>query len=283
MRPQEFNELRKFYQHRLAINPGDDSTKETPEFWDSMAESFAKKAHSPEERRRSQQFLDRFSWEKGETVLDVACGPGTFAIPLALRGCKVTATDFSTQMLCQLKKFATKENCPPIDCLQGRWLETNIEDKFDTVLCMSGLGVISTDSAHNARLAEALKKLYKLANKRLIILVPHADSHLDARMKQIIGEDEVPIERLRIALIYYAMVDCGMLPSLLIIKKPFKWLFKDVEEACSVLLKKSGIKRVDPDKYEALKEYVSSIAVPNDKDCLTVSYSTPQALFVIEK
>ena len=283
MRPQDFEELRKFYKHRLALNYGDNSSKETPEFWDSMAENYAKKAHSKQERQDSEDFLNRFSWEKGETVLDVACGPGTFAIPLAKRGCKVTATDFSAEMLRWLKLQADKENCQSIDCIHGRWLEMNLQGQYDTVMCMSGLGVISADSSHEAKLGETLEQLYKLAKKRLIILIPHADSHLNADMQHILGEDDVPIERLRIAMIYYAMVDHGMLPSLQIIKRPFKWFFEDVDDACKTLLKKSGIKDVSPDILTRLKNYLKTVLQKDDSGKLTLNYPTSQALYVVER
>ncbi len=283
MRSQDFEELRKFYKHRLALNYGDDSNKETPEYWDSMAEIYAKKAHSPIERQNSEDFLNRFTWEKDETILDVACGPGTFAIPLAKRGCQILATDFSAEMLHQLKLQAEKENCHSIDCIQGRWLELKLQKQFDTVLCMSGLGVISTDSNHNARLGETLDLLYKSARKRLIILIPHADSHLDDEMRNILGENDVPTERLRIAMIYYAMVDHGMLPSLQIIRRPFKWFFKNTDEACETLLKKSGIKNVSQERLELFKEYISKLLQKDDSGKLTLNYPTSQALFIIER
>ena len=281
MRSKDFEELRDFYKHRLALNYGDNPTKETPEYWDSAAEDLSKSAHSPKGRAAAEEFLNKFEWEKGETVLDVACGPGTYAIPLSLRGCKVVATDFSSEMLNQLKLQAKKENAPEIECVQSRWLESNFQIEFDTVLCMNGLGVISTDAEHKARLGESLEKLYKATQKRLIILIPHADSHLDDEMRQILGEYDIPMERLRIAMIYYAMIDHGMLPSIEIIQRPFRWIFNDIEEACSVLFKKSGIKDVAESTRERFKDYLKSILQPYEGDRLTISYNTKQALFTV--
>ena len=281
MRSKDFEELRDFYKHRLALNYGDNSSKETPEYWDSAAKNLAKSVHSPKGRADTEEFLNKFKWEKGETVLDVACGPGTFAVPLSLRGCKVVATDFSSEMLKELKLQAEKENAPEIECVQSRWLESNFQVQFDTVLCMSGLGVISTDSEHKARLGEALEKLYKATLKRLIILIPHADSHLDDEMRRILGEYDIPMERLRIAMIYYAMIDHGMLPSLEIIQRPFRWIFKDIEEACNVLFKKSGIKEVTDTTRERFKDYLKRVLQPFENNNLTLCYNTKQALFTV--
>lgn len=281
MRSKDFEELRDFYNHRLSLNYGDNASKETPEYWDSTAKRFAESAHSPKGRAESEEFLNKFTWEKGETILDVACGPGTFAIPLALRGCKVVATDFSSEMLNQLKIQAEKENVPEIECVKCRWLESNFQVQFDTVLCLSGLGVISTDADHKARLGEALEKLYKSTKKRLIILIPHADSHLNPEMRRILGEYEIPMERLRIAMIYYAMVDHGMLPSLQIVQRPFKWTFETPDEACDVLFKKSGIKNVVESTRERFKEYLSTLFQKEKDGCLSLSYYTKQAIFTV--
>lgn len=283
MRSKDFEELRDFYNHRLALNYGDDATKETPEYWDSTAERFAKFAHSPQGRARAEEFLNLFEWEKGETVLDVACGPGSYAIPLSLRGCKVVGTDFSAEMLKQLKMQAKKENAPEIECVHSRWLETNFQVQFDTLLCLSGLGVVATDSQHKSRLSECLEKFNSLTKKRLIILIPHADSHLDDEMRHILGEYEIPMERLRIAMIYYALIDHGMLPSVQIIKRPFKWTFENYEEACEVLFRKSGIKDVADTTKERFIQYLKKILQKNEDGSFSLTYDTKQAIFTVLK
>ncbi len=283
MRSKDFEELRDFYNHRLALNYGDDSSKETPEYWDSAAERFAKSVHSAKGRAEAEEFLNQFIWEKGETVLDIACGPGTFAIPLALRGCKVVATDFSAEMLKQLKLQAEREKVPEIECIKSRWLESNLQVQFDTVICLNGLGVASTDAEHKARLGECLEKIYRLTRKRIILLIPHADSHLDDEMRRILGEYEIPMERLRIAMIYYAMVDHGMLPSIQIIQRPFKWVFSSLDEACDVLFKKSGIKEVCTTSRERFKKYIEKIMKPEENNNFSLTYNTKQALFIVNK
>jgi len=42
--------------------------------------------------------IDRY-FNEGDSVLDIACGAGRTAIPLAQKGFKVTAIDFLLQML----------------------------------------------------------------------------------------------------------------------------------------------------------------------------------------
>ena len=66
------------------------------EYWDKRAPSFAKTAGiSP----YAQDFLARAGVRAGETVLDMGCGSGTLALPLADAGHEVYARDFSPRMI----------------------------------------------------------------------------------------------------------------------------------------------------------------------------------------
>lgn len=281
---QEFEIIRNLYNHRLALNPGDSPTKETPEFWNNSADALSAKMHSSEARAEVEKFLDLFHWEKGETVLDVAAGPGSYSIPLAHRNCLVTATDFSPRMLQLLQNQANKEKVRNIECLSGRWLEMNLDKQYDTVLCMNSLGVISTDSEHNAHLDLSLDKLFKATGKRLIMMIPHADSPLDNHMKRILGLPEVSIERRRIALIYYAMVDRGMLPSVKIIDGTGEWVFDNLDDFCRTIIKKSGrSQQISDDTYCQLREYLAKVSTSNSNGKVTLTYNLPKALFTVNK
>ena len=279
----DLNNLKEFYNHRLALNYGDDDSKETPEYWDLASENYALKAHSLKGRKEAESFLNNFDWKKGERVLDVACGPGTYAIPLALRGCKVVAVDFSEGMLNQLKKYAQKENAPKIQCIKSRWLESNFEETFNTVLCLNALGVISTSLDHQTQLGISLDKLCNLAKDRLIVSIPHADSILNNKMRSILGKTEIPLERMRIAMIYLAMVDHGMLPSLNIITNNEIKDFSSIDEAVDYLLKKGGIKEISSSIKVRFEDYLKSILQLNPDNSLRLSYKIKQAIFTVIK
>lgn len=275
----DIEKIRELYQHSWSRNYGDTSDKETMEFWNSRAADFAAKMHSSAARQENLEFLNRFDWSSEETVLDVAAGPGTFAIPLAKMVREVTVTDFAEDMLQHLQIQAEKENLRNISSVSGRWLDIKLPDKYDTVLCLNSLGVISADAEGQPNLLMALQKLAEACRRRLIILIPHADSPLNEDMRKIIGLDRVPLERMRAAILYLAMVDCGILPDLYIVRRPFHWTFKSLEEARDTLLVKGGVK----DRADCHAEFDAYLAKLLKKDAqgrFTLAYQVSQALYV---
>ena len=275
---KNYDSFRELYEQRWALNNGDGPEKETPDFWDEKAGDFAAKAHSPEARAEAEAFLSRFSWSPNETVLDVAAGPGTFALPLSRLVKKITVTDFSTGMLDQLLRFAVAEEVHNLDLIRGRWLEIDAPGVFDTVLCLNSLGVISTDGKQQSKLAGSLEKLRDACGRRLIVLIPHADSPLDETMRQILDLEAICSERRRIAILYFAMVDCGMLPNLEIIRRPFRWTFASREEACRTLLRKAGVEE-SLCCLPKFADYLATRLIKDPDGRYNLVYNVSQALF----
>jgi len=56
------------------------------------------------------EFLSRFTFEPGTQILDVACGAGQIAIPLARAGAKVTGIDLATNLVEQARARAKAEH-----------------------------------------------------------------------------------------------------------------------------------------------------------------------------
>jgi 2-polyprenyl-3-methyl-5-hydroxy-6-metoxy-1,4-benzoquinol methylase len=57
-----------------------------------------------------ESFIDRLPIRSGARVLDVACGTGNTAIPLARKGAVVTGVDIATNLLVQARERAATEN-----------------------------------------------------------------------------------------------------------------------------------------------------------------------------
>ena len=86
--------------------------------WDKKAASFAK-------RTASSIYVDKFlallnpqpEWD----ILDIGCGPGTLALPMADRCERVTAIDFSANMLRMLEERAAAEKMDNIITRKLSW------------------------------------------------------------------------------------------------------------------------------------------------------------------
>ena len=87
---------------------------------------------------------------KGAKVLDIGCGPGTLAIPLAEAGAEVTAVDIASGMLDRLRATAKEENLT-IDAKELSWWTADIDElgfrkRFDLVLASMTPGINGVDS-----------------------------------------------------------------------------------------------------------------------------------------
>ncbi len=84
------------------------------------------------------EFLSRISIEPGMRILDVACGAGQIAIPMARAGAKVTGIDIATNLIEQARARAQAEN------LDARFDEGDAEmlpyedGSFDLVISLIG-------------------------------------------------------------------------------------------------------------------------------------------------
>jgi ubiquinone/menaquinone biosynthesis C-methylase UbiE len=77
--------------------------------------------------------LERFD-AKPRTVLDIACGEGTFAVAMAKKGLQVTGVDQSPQMLQLAKERAERENVN-VEFLLQDMRSLSFEERFDLVTC----------------------------------------------------------------------------------------------------------------------------------------------------
>lgn len=71
-------------------------------------------------------------------VLDCACGTGTLAVGLALRGCEVVATDASAAMVQRARRLAS-EHAAQVDASVCTWVQLRArgwDERFDVVFCV---------------------------------------------------------------------------------------------------------------------------------------------------
>ncbi|PWR71322.1 class I SAM-dependent methyltransferase [Methanospirillum lacunae] len=111
-------------------------------FWDAMSSRFAKNRSPEKEEDRVKTVFDLIRTTglelNGAEVLDIGAGTGSFSIPLAKLGARVTAIDFSEGMLKNLKMRADKENVP-VRIMKKSWDEIDLDkegfrNSFDLVI-----------------------------------------------------------------------------------------------------------------------------------------------------
>jgi SAM-dependent methyltransferase len=112
------------------------------EMWNKRSDTFGRDRKGGRMHKRTENIfalLKNAGFNpEGAKVLDIGCGPGTLAIPLAKAGAEVTAIDIASGMLDRLRKTTEEENLA-IDARELSWWTADIDElgfrkQFDLVL-----------------------------------------------------------------------------------------------------------------------------------------------------
>lgn len=152
--------------------------------WDHRAEGFAERNINS---FYADQFIRLIKPDPDWTVLDIGCGPGTLAIPLARRVKTVTAVDFSTDMLKQLQQRAAIEKISTINTIQGAW-----EDDWRQLDIKPHDVAVASRSLSVDDLKEALTKLNDWAIKTVFISDRVGPGPFDPDIFEAIGREFTP-------------------------------------------------------------------------------------------
>jgi ubiquinone/menaquinone biosynthesis C-methylase UbiE len=83
-----------------------------------------------------------------ERALDVATGPGTLAVPAARLGARVSAVDFSPEMIAELRTRVQRENVKGVDARVADATALPFEDdEFDAAFSMFALNLMANRDA----------------------------------------------------------------------------------------------------------------------------------------
>lgn len=173
--------------------------------WNSRAKDYGT---SPHQSHYADDFLACMNAPRdmsGMTVLDVGCGPGTLAIPLAQRGATVYALDFAQAMLDKTREKA--KACGPevsarVVCVLGAW-----EDDWQALGIPQVDYIVASRSTMVPDLYEALMKLDACATKRVCMtLVASKSPKHDPILYKAVGRtDEFGVDYLYCFNILYQM------------------------------------------------------------------------------
>ena len=149
------------------------------EFWEKRALSFAGYA---EITRYAEGFLKLMDIRPEWTVFDMACGGGTLAIPLAPRVQRITAVDFSRNMLSILERRCKEKGITNIDIILGSW-----EDDWKTIGIEEHDVAIASRSLHEENASHFIQKLNQVARRQVYISAPVGHGPRDARLCEFAG------------------------------------------------------------------------------------------------
>lgn len=86
--------------------------------------------------------------KKGQSILDLGCGPGLYAEKFSERGYKVTGVDFSKRSINYAKERAVENNLN-ISYFYQNYLEIDFKEEFDLVILIyCDFGVLSIEQAN---------------------------------------------------------------------------------------------------------------------------------------
>ncbi|NIA09397.1 MAG: methyltransferase domain-containing protein [Nitrospiraceae bacterium] len=150
--------------------------------WDKIAKSMNNKIHNGSYNDTIERIVDL---EGAKDILDVGCGPGTFALRLASKVEKIYALDFSKNMLDILTQNTKEQNLLNIETIhndiEGNWKDVPV---CDVVLASRCLEVDNIKAA--------LVKLDKHAKKAVYLTFKVGKSYLDEELLRAMKRDIIP-------------------------------------------------------------------------------------------
>lgn len=248
------------------------------DYWNGRACSYAQKTQHSRHRENADALLNQFEWKASERVLDVGCGPGSFALPLARRVKEVVAFDVSAEMLQHLDQQAKDEGVENIKTMQGSWLDADpsLLVGFDTVLCFNAVGVVAARPDGQKDIVETLRRL-KTAARRGLMLVSHNSLPVDDELRQLLEIDDSPDSRERVAMLYLIMVKQGLFAQVKIVNRPFLWVFSSLEEGLAKMAQRFSLGE-DEKKTALLEDYLKR-RLKESCGSLILEYPVAQTLF----
>lgn len=246
-------------------------------YWNERAKTYTSK-DSPDSY--THRFLKLASLEPADVVFDMGCGPGNLTIPLAEAGHEVWAADFSSGMLEKLHDAVCERGLEKrVHILElswdDDWKRAGIEDgQFD--VCFASRSIATDD------LWDSLGKLNGACRRRACITLPCGTSpRTDDRMLRAIG---LPVHPSFDDCYAIAMLsDMGQFPRLDYIPTTRNDVFESREEAedhcrrmAEAFIRDNALRVDDADINRRIKEWLSSMLVPDAHHAGHLTYATPR-------
>ncbi|HSO08565.1 MAG TPA: class I SAM-dependent methyltransferase [Desulfoprunum sp.] len=226
--------------------------------WDKKAVSFAA-------RNQSSPFvslvLAHIPLTPTATVLDVGCGSGTLALPIARQVSSVTAVDFSAGMLTALRQMAAAADITNITTIEAGW-----EDDWSSFGIQRHDIAIASRSLAVADLRAALQRLNDYAAAYVIIVDRIAPTPFDPEAFAAVGRPfECGPDYIYVINTLYSM---GIHANVDIIGLDRETAFADLDDAMDSY--RWMIRDMSPAEESALRLYLAQKSRPGDDGRIVV-------------
>jgi len=172
-------------QDEASMDTGSQKRAHDLEFWEKRSSAFAEHTGKT---RYPNEFLKLMSLAPDYTVLDMGCGGGALAVPLAAKVKKVTAVDFSPNMLAIIGNICRERNITNIETILGEW---------DSDWATLGIGKYDIAIASRSLRAENsvpyIQKLINAARRQVFVSAPEGNGPLDTKLLEFAGR-KIPVK-----------------------------------------------------------------------------------------
>ena len=245
-------------QNDVSLDTGSQKHSHDLEFWEKRSSSFANhagKTHYPDE------FLKLMNLSQEMTILDMGCGGGALAVPLAARVKKVTAVDFSPNMLAIVKNICRERSITNIETILGEW---------DSDWAALGIGkydiAVSSRSLRAENCVPYIQKLINAARRQVFISAPEGNGPLDMKLLEFAGRETPTTEDCRIKADYRQFMeifqDMGIRANISFIDENHGNRWPTLDEA--VEAQKWMFFGVTPDEEKKIRLYLERILIQKD-------------------
>lgn len=179
MMPPAIDFARRYREHLAASR----ARPKTPETWDARAGDLSKRMG---QSRYAQDFISRMQLDGARTLLDVGCGPGTLALPLARHLEQVVGLDYSSGMLQALSHNAQAMGLDNVRMLLRAW-EDDWADVPECDIVIASRSTVAED------LADALAKLHAKARQRVYLTHLVGGQFIDPAIQRQVGRMRPPM------------------------------------------------------------------------------------------